>query len=93
MDRNNLKGQTKRLPEQIVPRVVALVKEFKCPQCKAYTLFVKNDEVRCRKCGYSSPLYAFAVSVMSYAVADGRAFVKIPDLFGGEPKVVDLGVV
>lgn len=93
MEKKIFKGQSKSLPEQIAPRVAALVKEFKCPQCKAYTLYVKNEEVRCRKCGYSAPLYAFAVTVMGYAVADGKASVKIPDIFGGEPKIADLGEV
>jgi len=81
-------------PPSMTPAVrdalASLVVQFKCPTCKAYTLYVEGGEVRCRKCGYHLDLPAFALKFMGYDDRGGRPVVAVPDLFGGPAKVVTL---
>ncbi len=68
--------------------------DFKCPDCKAYVLYSdkarKVPMVRCKKCGFSDPLEAFAVSHMNYKIKEGKATIEIPDIYGGPAKAIEL---
>lgn len=75
-------------------RLAQLLKELKCPDCKAYALYLLEDArgatVRCRKCAFAEPLARFAVNRLNYRVVEGRHEVSYTDHFG-DLKVVDLG--
>lgn len=76
------------IPEQQIARLSELVKEYRCPDCKAWALYVKNTPrglmVLCRKCAFAMPLARFAQQVMHYRVQDGVATVRVVDMFGDE---------
>jgi len=74
----------------VMQAVIPYVNDFKCPQCKAYALFVKGSMVLCRKCGYSATLETFAFGIMKLRQQDGDWVVSIPDIFGGEDDVRQL---
>lgn len=75
-------------------RLALVLKELKCPDCKAYALYLLEDTrgatVRCRKCSFAEPLGRFAVTRLNYQVVDGRHEVSYTDHFG-DLKVVELG--
>ncbi len=71
------------------------VKEYKCPDCKSYALYVLElpdgeSVVRCRKCGYRLDLERFARTVMQFEESEEGAVIRIPDFLGGPDKVVTL---
>ena len=75
-------------------RLALVLKELKCPDCKAYALYLLEDTrgatVRCRKCSFTEPLGRFALTRLNYQVVEGRHEVSYTDHFG-DLKVVDLG--
>lgn len=68
--------------------LAAVVRELKCPTCKAYALYLHTEGtktvVRCRKCAFAEPLEVFVRTRLGYAVTEGRASVRYADLFGDE---------
>jgi hypothetical protein len=73
--------------------IAQYVKEFKCPQCKAYALYVDDYEypttVYCRKCPWKCPIADFAKNHMNYQATGKTASIDIPDIYGGEPQRVE----
>jgi len=78
------------IPMAIEQAAIPHINDFKCPQCKAYALYVKGGTVLCRKCGYSATLPGFARSVMKLRQQDGAWVLSIPDIFGGDDTIVHL---
>ncbi|RJO65158.1 MAG: hypothetical protein C4523_16490 [Myxococcales bacterium] len=73
------------------------VKEFKCPECKAYALFIEKGVggalwVRCRKCGFTMELEPFARQYMGFKeTADGVTIV-IPGQLGLADRAIPLSL-
>ncbi len=94
---SNSKRSGLRLSDTLVEELKKYVKEFKCPECKAYVLWIDDSGpgeawVRCRKCGYSLQLAAFAVEYMGLRMEGDQALIRIPNLYGGEAKEVRLAI-
>ena len=78
------------IPLAIVQAVIPYVNDFKCPQCKAYALYVSGAMVLCRKCAFAEDLETFARTRMKLRHRDDAWTVSVPDIFGGEDRVVEL---
>jgi|GEM_PF-6606577 len=82
-----------KLSKETLDNLAKYVKDFKCPQCKAFALYVKEHRkepwVYCKKCAFSMKLSEFATRHMSYKVENGQATVQVPTPWGElESKVV-----
>ena len=78
------------IPLAIVQAVIPYVNDFKCPQCKAYALYVSGAMVLCRKCAFNEDLETFARGRMKLRQQGDVWTVSIPDIFGGDDRVVEL---
>ena len=82
---------TSSAPAEYLKALTPFAKEYQCPECKSWALFVKPGpgapRVRCRKCGFTAELAVFAVKYMGFKVQTTGASILIPDIYGGPAKV------
>jgi transcription elongation factor Elf1 len=80
------------IPQEHIARLSELVKEYRCPDCKAWALYVKvtkrGPTVLCRKCAFNMSLEQFAQKYMDYVERDGVMSIRVVDLFGDEKIIV-----
>ena len=80
-------------PLRFLAALAKQVRDFKCPQCAAYALYVSEKGapvVLCRKCGFREDLPRFAEKRMGYREDEQGASIQVPNLFGGPDKTVRL---
>ncbi len=84
-----------KLPVEHLKKLAPYVKDIKCPDCKSFALYTEEQEgvpvmVRCHKCSYSLRLDDFALQLMGYQTENETATIRVPDLFGGDERVIEL---
>ncbi len=91
----NRNGNLSRLPAALLQKALSYLGDFKCPECKAYALFVakgKNNAptaIRCRKCPFTATESEFVRKHMKLEpCGDGYRFC-VPDPLGGEERWIE----
>ena len=74
------------ISEERLDKLAGFVKEYRCPDCKSWALYVKAHRgerlVLCRKCAFRMELSEFAHKHMGYRTEGDTATVEVPDFLG-----------